>query len=452
MKHQKTDHPGVLGIPVYRRAAALPGPIGTVWRFARDWAVYGTQGYPPRVARRLSVINVLSAMVSLMTIPYIALYMAWDFNRLWLPALTLSPQIVLFAVTPLWNRVNDWAAGFHLCIVWLLFAVLYTWYFGRDSGLHFYFLPGVAASMLVFGADRLRLSATVTLIAFAGFVLTERLFTEPAAFIPHDPLFSDVMFFITVPFSFFLVYATVLFAFSEASRAEDALEMEHQRSERLLANILPGSIAQRLKARPDHMIADGLSTVTILFADVVDFSPRAGRLPASETVNFLNRIFSAFDDLAARHGLEKIKTVGDAYMVAGGLPDPQTDHVAACARMALDMMEAVRLIGNDLGETIELRIGLHCGPVVAGVIGTRKYAYDVWGDTVNIASRLEEYSFPGQIQASGAVAEALQGRFRFNHRGAVDLKGIGKTDCWFLKGVYPEQPASDKAEEMAGEP
>ena len=229
-----------------------------------------------------------------------------------------------------------------------------------------------------------------------------------------------------------LVYATVLFAFSEAARAEDALELEHRRSERLLDNILPGTIAQRLKAKPDRMIADGLATVTILFADVVDFTPRAGRLPAAETVNFLNRIFSAFDDLAARHELEKIKTVGDAYMVAGGLPDPQADHVAACAQMALDMMEAVRLIGAQTGETIQLRIGLHCGPVVAGVIGTRKYAYDVWGDTVNIAARLEEYSLPGRIQTSGTVADMLRNRFLFEHRGTVDMKGVGETDCWFL--------------------
>lgn len=439
MKHQKGN-----AYPKVARPVPLPDLLpgrtaGAFWRVARAWATYGTGGYPPRVARRLAVINVLSAMVSLMTVPYIALYLAWDAKALWLPAVTLSPQIVLFAVTPLWNRVNDWASGLHLCIVWLFFAVLYTWYFGRDSGLHFYFLPGVAASMLVFGADRLRLSVTVTLIAFAGFVLTEQFFRQPAPFIPDDPVFADIMFFITVPFSFFLVYATVLFAFREAARAEDALEMEHQRSERLLANILPGSIAQRLKARPDRMIADGLATVTILFADVVDFTPRAGRLPAAETVNFLNRIFSAFDDLAARHGLEKIKTVGDAYMVAGGLPDPQTDHVAACARMALDMMEAVRLIGNETGETIELRIGIHCGPVIAGVIGTRKYAYDVWGDTVNIAARLQEHSVPGGIQASAAVEKALQGRFVFEHRGPVDMKGVGTTDCFFLRGIAAGQ-------------
>lgn len=432
LKHQTPGHDDKTAQPVATRVAMGQGPVNGFWRMARAWATYGTHAYPPRVGRRLAVINVLSAMVSLMTVPYIALYLAWDFDALWLPALTLSPQIILFAVTPLWHRVNDWAAGFHLCLVWLVFAVLYTWYFGRDSGLHFYFLPGVAASMLIFGADRLRLSATITLIAFAGFVLTEQLFTKPAPFIPDDPVFADIMFFITVPFSFFLVYATVLFAFSEAARAEDALELEHRRSERLLDNILPGTIAQRLKAKPDRMIADGLATVTILFADVVDFTPRAGRLPAAETVNFLNRIFSAFDDLAARHELEKIKTVGDAYMVAGGLPDPQADHVAACAQMALDMMEAVRLIGAQTGETIQLRIGLHCGPVVAGVIGTRKYAYDVWGDTVNIAARLEEYSLPGRIQTSGTVADMLRNRFLFEHRGTVDMKGVGETDCWFL--------------------
>ncbi|MEW2915921.1 adenylate/guanylate cyclase domain-containing protein [Ruegeria sp. ANG10] len=187
----------------------------------------------------------------------------------------------------------------------------------------------------------------------------------------------------------------------EAQRVE--LEAEYARSEALLYNLLPEDIAARLKVEPSGTIADKLPQVAILFADIVDFTPRAAKLPPVDVVAFLNKIFSAFDSLAEKHGLGKVKTIGDAYMAAAGMPNPCNDPVHRVAEMALDVQITVAQMSPDFAKGLQIRIGLHAGPVVAGVIGNRKPFYDVWGDTVNSASRMESNGEPGRIQVTSAV-------------------------------------------------
>lgn len=179
-------------------------------------------------------------------------------------------------------------------------------------------------------------------------------------------------------------------------------------------------------------IADKYDRVTLLFADVVNFTPKANLLSPEELVAFLNRIFSSFDALAEKHGLEKIKTIGDAYMVAGGLPEAQPDQVTTAANMALDMLETVRRLSGELGEEISVRIGIHTGPAVAGVLGRRKLFYDVWGDTVNTAARMEAFGSPGRIQVTEAVYRLLHGAYAFEERGMIDVKGKGPMPVYFL--------------------
>ncbi|MFZ1680375.1 MAG: adenylate/guanylate cyclase domain-containing protein, partial [Rhizobiaceae bacterium] len=283
-------------------------------RFIMFWAAIGASGHAPRTARRLAVINILSLMVALMTIPYIVLYGVHDWRGLWIPIVTLSPQVALYAITPLWNRAGPYASAIYLSLVWVVFALLYTWYFGRESGLHYYFLPGAAASMLVCGADKLRYSALIAFTSLAGFVVAERVFIGPAPFIVVSPGFTDMMFALSAPFAFLLVFATVLYAFLEAGRAEDALEREHQRSEALLFGILPRRVAERLKAAPDRAVAEALPAATILIADVVSFSAQSAGLPPAGVLEFLDTLFGRFDRLTAAHRFETIKTIGDAYM------------------------------------------------------------------------------------------------------------------------------------------
>jgi adenylate cyclase len=213
----------------------------------------------------------------------------------------------------------------------------------------------------------------------------------------------------------------------------EALRIEKERSELLLLNILPKGIVTRLNSG-ETIIADQRSNVTILFADIIAFTKLSSRLSAGDLVRLLNGLFSEFDRLAVSHGVEKIKTIGDAYMVAGGLPEPRADHAHAVADMALAMIETVERMNCELPIALQMRIGIHSGDVVAGIIGTHKFAYDIWGDAVNIASRMESHSLPNRIQISTATHRHLYESFRLEPHGSVDIKGKGPMETYFLLG------------------
>lgn len=213
------------------------------------------------------------------------------------------------------------------------------------------------------------------------------------------------------------------------------LRQEQQRSDQLLTNILPRSVADRLMT-DSAQIADLFPEVTVLFADLVGFTPLASQLQPGETIELLNRMFSLFDQLAESHGLEKIKTIGDAYMAAAGLPNPNPHHAAAAADMALAMQRAIEQLNQHSQHPLSIRVGLHSGPVVAGVIGLRKFAYDLWGDTVNVASRMESQGLPGKIQVTQAVFDRLGGEaspYRLTERGAISVRGRGEMVVYWLE-------------------
>jgi class 3 adenylate cyclase len=209
------------------------------------------------------------------------------------------------------------------------------------------------------------------------------------------------------------------------------LEVERERSERLLLNILPEAIAEQLK-NGQQVVADTFNNVTVLFADIVDFTPLASQLHPDDLVILLNNIFSTFDRLAEQHGLEKIKTIGDAYMVVGGLPTPRNDHAETVASMALAMQEAIGRFDRTNKKPFEMRIGIASGPVVAGVIGTKKFAYDLWGDTVNVASRMESHGLAGAIQVTYNTYQQLKDKYHFKLRGPIEVKGKGTTQAYLL--------------------
>lgn len=209
------------------------------------------------------------------------------------------------------------------------------------------------------------------------------------------------------------------------------LEQEKGKSERLLHNVLPDAIATRLKEN-SGVIAESYAEVTILFADIVDFTTMSTQVSPEQLVNMLNEVFSAFDQLAEKHGLEKIKTIGDAYMVVGGLPEKRQDHAEAVARMALDMLSVLQDISQARGQCLQVRIGINTGPVVAGVIGTKKFLYDLWGDTVNTASRMESTGSPGRIQVTESTSQRLGDSFHFEAMGERDIKGKGRIPVFLL--------------------
>ena len=218
----------------------------------------------------------------------------------------------------------------------------------------------------------------------------------------------------------------------EKKRLLDELRVEKERSEALLLNILPRTIVERMR-RGETVIADRIPEATVLFSDLADFTALSARLPPEEIVRLLGLLFSQFDDLAIRHGIEAIKTIGDGYMATGGILEERPESAVAMAEMALSMLEIVDAAGQGLEDKLRLRIGMHTGgPIVAGVLGTHKIAYDVWGDTVNTAKRMETYGLPGRVHVSAATRQLLGDGFRFEPRGLLDVKGKGSMETYFL--------------------
>jgi class 3 adenylate cyclase len=215
-------------------------------------------------------------------------------------------------------------------------------------------------------------------------------------------------------------------------RLHDQLQAEREKSERLLLNILPEPVAERMK-QGETTIADNYADVTVLLADLVGFTSLAAQIDPEQVVELLNEMFSAFDLLTEKHGLEKIKTIGDAYMVAGGISSPRTDHAEACAELALDLEEEMERFNREFNTSICLRIGICTGPVVAGVIGCRRFAYDLWGETVNLACRLESTGEAGKIQIAESTYERLKQKYQFKPKHSVDVKGGGEVPAYWLE-------------------
>lgn len=281
--------------------------------------------------------------------------------------------------------------------------------------------------------------AYIVLTLATGYVDYELAWLPPKG--PKVPLSTSVVFF-ALNFSAMstLVYALLRFSFSEREKSRSRLEEAHSglreeqsRSEKLLLNVLPAPIADRLK-RLESPIADGHSEVTVMFADIVSFTRMASTLEPAHIFSLLNRLFSDFDSLAEKHDLEKIKTIGDAYMVAGGLGTESVEHCASIAELALEMRDLTTREYEVNGEPLRLRIGIATGPVVAGVVGTKKFIYDLWGDTVNIASRLTSESEPGMIQVDERSHFLLSTTFDFGAPRTLNLKGKGYTTVFELTG------------------
>jgi guanylate cyclase len=265
------------------------------------------------------------------------------------------------------------------------------------------------------------------LCAFVLLGIAGELFFPPAP-VPH--WFTTTMLAMNIVGTGAIAF-TVLASFAnQRNEALAALRAEQERSEALLVNVLPSSIAERLKGASGS-IADHVDSASVLFADIVDFTPLAQRLSPTEVVDTLDRLFSQFDTLVERHGLEKIKTIGDCYMAASGVPDPASDHAHRAAMLALDMREAVTGTMNG-ADPLELRIGINSGPVTAGVIGRKRFLYDLWGDAVNTASRMESNGTPGRIQITRATYELVKDAFVCEERGTIPVKGKGEMETWYL--------------------
>jgi adenylate cyclase len=393
---------------------------------------FGTEGLPKRTVRSLRLVNAICAIAFLNSVFFGVRYALIDLPHLWPLVAWVAATTVLWAVPPLYGRLGSFIPATLLVVVALIIVGGVCYLAGPASGVQ-YFLLVCPVVLFIFGSRHVTYAVVLSIIC-TSFFLVIHLGWLPDPMAPLPDRSAKLNTVIVIVCTVGIIFITLYYAIRIADDAEMALEAEFARSESLLLNLMPVSVAQRLKRAPDVVIADNFDQVTVLFADIVDFTTRASRLPPAEVVGFLNRIFSVFDHLAAKYDLEKIKTIGDAYMIAGGMPDRREGHARDVGLMALDMIAATHRLGAENGESIEVRIGIHAGPAVAGVIGTRKLFYDVWGDTVNTASRMESHGKPGKIQVTEDARAALGSAFRFEERGTVDIKGKGPMRLYFLTG------------------
>ena len=386
---------------------------------------YGTSRYDLETKRRLKILNVVAYLIALITLIYAIQQMFVDF-RLLAPVIVLNLAIVAIALlVPFAHRINDIAGALLIAVTEYIALFLFTLYLGRTSGVHIQYFATPAAFFVIFGLHRLRLILVFTAVGLVLHVAAWMLFPRTSALIAVDDAMLNSLYVTASVSTITMIAAVVYYAFR---LAEDA----RAQTEALLRNILPDSIADRLTERPEDVIADSFEEASVLFADLKGFVPLAKSLGPERTVGLLNEMMRSFDRLAVAHGVEKIKTIGDAYMVAAGVPEPVADHASRLARMGLAMLEATRELAGTFDVSLNLRIGIASGPVMAGVIGAKRLTYDVWGDTVNLASRLEGQSTPGRVLVAKGTKTRLEGLFRLEPRGAIDIKGFGEEEAWFL--------------------
>jgi len=391
---------------------------------------FGTERYPEKTARRLRAVNI-TAWIAAPVAAAFALFQALeDFERLKVLVAINAADALVWSAVPLLHRFGALAGPLVLAGSVYVSNFALTAALGTGSGIHLYYIAAAALSVLFLGVERMALSATVVAVGVSMFVSAQLFLPFNTELVPPATLIAN--FVVSAVVTVAILFAVVFYAVRQIARAEAALEREYARSEALLTNILPPAIAARLKLAKESVIADSYDDASILFADMAGFTARAADTLPVRLVLFLNDLFSAFDQLVERYGLEKIKTTGDAYMVLSGVPETRPGHAEAIARLALDMRVAVESIAKASGRALSIRIGISSGPVVAGVVGTKKFFYDVWGDTVNVASRMESTGEPGRIQISEATYARLKDKFELESRGEIDVRGKGKMRTWFL--------------------
>ncbi|AHB47189.1 guanylate cyclase [Hyphomicrobium nitrativorans NL23] len=387
----------------------------------------GTQGYPPETKRRLKILNMIAYLIVLTTLVYAIQQTFLDYARYW-PIIHINLAIIaVMLAVPFMHRFGPVAAALLILVTECAALLAFTSFLGRESGLHVQYVAFSAAAFVVYGLHRTWLIFSSIAVALVLHILAWFWFPSTAALIATEQDVLDSMYIQAAVTTFGIIAAAVYYAFRLAENAK-------AETDALLRNILPDTVVERLKAKPAEPVADTFPEASILFADITGFVPLARKLGATDTVALLNTLVSRFDELAERHGVEKIKTIGDAYMVAAGVPEPVPKSAERLARMALSMHAAVAALRAETGHALDMRMGLATGPVMAGVIGRRKFSYDIWGDAVNLAARLETASLPGRIHICPVTHERLADAFDTEPRGAMEIKGVGTQSTWFLVG------------------
>ncbi|MBF6605190.1 MAG: adenylate/guanylate cyclase domain-containing protein [Chloroflexi bacterium] len=373
-----------------------------------------------------AALTLAAAIITVLSVAWVGTYLVLGLVQA--AAIPFAYQIASVASLVVFARTKSYPFfRFSQATMMSLLPFALQWTLGgyvASSAVSLWALVAAIGTLFFFTADE----SVPWFVAFLGLTVLSGLL-DPALS-AHPAGIPDG---VRIAFFVLNVAGVSLTAYALLQYAVRARDEAFARSDGLLLNVLPRVIAERLK-RERGVIAEAHEEVTVLFADVVDFTAFTERTEPERVVGVLDEIFSAFDGLAERHGLEKIKTIGDAYMVASGLPEPRPDHATAMAEMALDMQATLSDLAAVLEIDIAIRIGMDSGPVIAGVIGRHKFTYDLWGDTVNTASRMESHGLPGRIQVTEGTQRRLRERYEFEDRGEIEVKGKGRRRTYLLVG------------------
>ena len=386
------------------------------------------------VIERQRCVNVAAFAVAATALSHLIINGFHDFHGLILVNADNALMLAVSLLVPRLHRIGDYAGGIALVLAVLFGQMFIVWSLGLASALHIYYTLG-GAMLFFFGVENWRLFLTLFGLYVLALVLALNLAPVAGLVVPEDQAFRDMLSGQAMINTAAIIAALIFYALWDRDRARMELQDEHARSEALLGTLMPQSIAARLKSGREARIADKIEMLSVMFADLTGFTAAAHDLSPEEVVDFLDRLVRALDELCERYEVDKIKTIGDSYMAAGGFDGRAGGGAVAVGRLALAMMEAIDRQPPLGCRKLKLRVGIHCGPATAGVIGDTRFSYDVWGDAVNTASRMESYGEPGRIQVSAVFRDLTRDAFVFEERGATEIKGLGVTTTFFLVGT-----------------
>jgi adenylate cyclase len=387
-----------------------------------------------QVVERQRCVNVAAFAVAATALSHLIINSLHDFRGLIPINIDNVFVVVACLLVPRLHRFGGHAGAIVLVLVVLFTQMFVVWSFGLASQLHVYYTLG-GAILFFFGVENWRLFLVFFGLFVIALIVVLNFAPLPGLVMPEDSEFRELLRSQAMINATAIIAALLFYALWDRHRARIELQDEHELSEALIATVMPPAIAARLKSGQEARIADHVDMLSVMFADLVGFTEAAHDLAPEEVVDFLDGLVRGLDALCEQYEVDKIKTIGDSYMAAGGFDGRAVAGAIAVGRLALAMMEVIERQPPLGRRKLKLRAGIHCGPATAGVIGDTRFSYDVWGDAVNTASRMESHGEPGRIQVSAAFRDLTQGAFVFEERGATEIKGIGETRTFFLLGT-----------------
>ncbi|MEA2936754.1 MAG: adenylate cyclase [Alphaproteobacteria bacterium] len=388
----------------------------------------------PLVVRRQRCVNVAAFATAANTLSHLLILSFYDFRGLLVVNVYNVLMIAASLAIPRLHRLGENTGAVALILMILVGNMFVVCALGRASSLHIYFTLG-GATLLLIGVHQWRIFLVLFALFVIALLVALNLVPVDGFVLPQDRDLRELLTSHAMINTIMINAAMLFYALTALHRAEVELQDQHERSEALIETMMPQTIAERLKSGREPRIADRIEMLSVMFADLVGFTEAAHELPPEQVVEFLDSLVRACDALCEQHGVEKIKTIGDSYMAAAGFDGKSAGGAAAVGRLALALLEGIARQPPLGGRKLKLRIGIHCGPATAGVIGDMRFSYDIWGDAVNTASRMESYGEPDRIHVSAAFCKLAGDAFVFEERGETEIKGIGIARTYFLLGL-----------------